>query len=234
MAGSVVVVGGSSGIGEAIAQHYADAGHRVYVSSRDQARADEAAQRIGGDTHGIVVNLADPAGIAAGLAPVEGPVDYLVIPAVERDRNQVKEFNIVGATTLATIKVVGYPETVHQLLDRMHDESAIVLFGGQAKERPYVGSTTVTSVNGAVETMVATLTLEIGPVRINAVHPGIVLDTWYWEGNDAMRKNVLDNTPTGRAVLTEHVVDAVRFLLENPAMNGTNLIIDGGHRHRRL
>lgn len=234
MAGNVVVIGASSGIGESIAKHYADAGRKVYLSSRDQTRADEAAQRVEGDAHGIAVNLADPASIAASLAPVEGPVDYLVIPAVERDRNQVKEFNIVGATTLATIKVVGYPEAIHQLLDRMHDDSSIVLFGGLAKERPYVGSTIVTSVNGAVHTMVATLALELGPIRVNALHPGIVLDTWYWEGNEAMRKNVLENTPTGRPVLTEDVVDAVRFLLENPAMNGTNLYVDGGHMHRRL
>lgn len=234
MAGSVVVIGASSGIGESIAQHYADEGRTVYVSSRDQGRADEAAARIGGDTHGLAVDLSKPETIGESLKPVEGPVDYLVIPAVERDRNQVKEFNIEGASTLALIKVVGYPETVHQLLDRMHDDSAIVLFGGLAKERPYVGSTIVTTVNGAVTTMVATLTLEIGPIRVNALHPGIVLDTWYWEGNDTMRKNVLDNTPTGRPVLKAHIVDAVRFLLENPSMNGTNLIVDGGHSQRRL
>ncbi len=234
MAGNVVVIGASSGIGESIAKHYADAGRTVYVSSRDQGRADEAAVRIGGDTHGIAVDLAKPETIGESLKPIEGPVDYLVIPAVERDRNQVKEFNLEGASMLALIKVVGYPETVHQLLDRMHDDSSIVLFGGLAKERPYLGSTIVTTVNGAVTTMVATLTLEIGPIRVNALHPGIVLDTWYWEGNDAMRKNVLDNTPTGRPVLKAHIVDAVRFLLENPSMNGTNLIVDGGHSHRRL
>ncbi len=234
MAGNVVVIGASSGIGESIAKHYADEGRRVYVTSRDQGRADEAAARIGGDTHGVAVDLADPPNIGNALSSIEGPIDYLVIPAVERDRNQVKEFNIEGASTLAIIKVVGYPEAIHQLLDRMHDESSIVLFGGLAKERPYVGSTIVTSVNGAVETMVATLTLELGPIRVNALHPGIVLDTWYWEGNDAMRKNVLENTPTGRPVLTEHVVDAVRFLLENPSMNGANIFIDGGHMQRRL
>src|SRR3990172_810570 len=70
--GAVVVIGGSSGIGEAIAKHYADAGRKVYVSSRDQSRADETAERIGGDIHGIAVDLAQPHGIAAGLKPIEG------------------------------------------------------------------------------------------------------------------------------------------------------------------
>jgi NAD(P)-dependent dehydrogenase (short-subunit alcohol dehydrogenase family) len=234
MAGAVVVVGASSGIGEKIAQHYADRGFRVYVTSRDQGRADEAAARIGGDTHGVAVDLAEPAGIAAGLAPIEGPVDYLVIPAVLRDSNNVRDFQIEGASALALLKLVGYPETIHQLLDRMHDESAIVLFGGLAKEKPYPGSLTVTSVNGGVEKMLNNLVLEVAPIRINAIHPGIVLDSWFWEGKDAVRDAVLARTPTGRPVLEEHIVDATRFLLENPSANGVNLQIDGGHQMRHL
>jgi NAD(P)-dependent dehydrogenase (short-subunit alcohol dehydrogenase family) len=226
--GTVVVVGGSSGIGEEIARHYAGAGRRVYVSSREQERADEAAARVGGDSHGVQVDLSAPSGIEAGLAPVEGPVDHLIITAVLRDSNTVKDFAVEGASALAIMKIVGYPETIHQLNDRFTDESSIVLFGGLAKERPYPGSTTVTSVNGGVEKMINTLALELAPIRINAIHPGIVLDSWYWEGNDAVRAAVLERTPTKRPLLTAHVVDATRFLLENPSINGVNLNIDGG------
>lgn len=228
MAGSVVVVGASSGIGEEVARLFAAQGRTVYVTSRDQGRADEAADRIDGDSRGIAVDLAQPSGIATSLQSIEGPVDYLVIPAVQRDQNKLREFNVAGATNLATLKVVGYPETVHALLDRMTDDSAIVLFGGLAKERPYPGSTIVTSVNGAVEKMVNTIALEIAPIRVNAIHPGFVLDTWYWADKDQVKEAVLAKTPTGRPVLTAHVVDAVRFLLENPSMNGINLTIDGG------
>lgn len=234
MAGSVVVIGASSGIGEKIAKHYADAGRTVYVSSRDQGRADEAAARIGGDTRGLAVDLADPPAIAAGLEPVEAPVDYLVIPAVLRDSNNIRDFGIDGASALAVLKLVGYPETIHRLLDRMHDESAIVLFGGLAKEKPYPGSLTVTSVNGGVEKMLNNLVLDLAPIRINAIHPGIVLDSWFWEGKDPVRDAVLARTPTGRPVLEDHIVDATRFLLENPSANGVNLNIDGGHQMRHL
>lgn len=234
MSGNVVVIGASSGIGEAIAKHYADEGRKVYVSSREQDRADEAAQRIGGDTHGLAVDLAEPAGIAAGLAPVEGPVDYLIIPAVLRDSNNLREYDIEGATKLAVLKVVGYPETIHQLIDRMSDHGAIVLFGGLAKEKPYPGSTNVTSVNGAVEKMMNGLILQVAPVRINAIHPGIVADSWFWEDKKPVIDAVLAKTPTGAPVLTEHIVDATRFLLENPSANGVNLHIDGGHQARNL
>jgi NAD(P)-dependent dehydrogenase (short-subunit alcohol dehydrogenase family) len=62
--------------------------------------------------------------------------------------------------------------SIHALLPRLTPDASVVLFGGQARERPYPGSTTVTAVNGAVTTMVRTLTLEIAPIRVNAIHPG--------------------------------------------------------------
>ena len=70
---------------------------------------------------------------------------------------------------------------------RMHDDTSVLLFGGLAKEKPYPGSTTVTSVNGAVTTMVRTLAIELAPVRVNAIHPGIVGDspTWAEQGRGA-------------------------------------------------
>ncbi|HET8674120.1 MAG TPA: SDR family oxidoreductase, partial [Thermoleophilaceae bacterium] len=87
---------------------------------------------------------------------------------------------------------------------------------------------TVTSVNGAVTTMVRTFAIELAPIRVNAIHPGIVGDTPYWEGNQAMLDAVKARTPTGRLVRTEDVVGASLFLLENPAVNGVNLPLDGG------
>jgi NAD(P)-dependent dehydrogenase (short-subunit alcohol dehydrogenase family) len=140
----------------------------------------------------------------------------------------VREFDLAGALRLATLKLVGYTEVLHALCDRMHDDSSVLLFGGLAKDRPYPGSTTVTSVNGAVTTMVRTFAIELAPIRVNAIHPGIVGDTPYWEGNDAMLDAVKARTPTGRLVKTEDVVGASLFLLENPAVNGVNLPLDGG------
>jgi NAD(P)-dependent dehydrogenase (short-subunit alcohol dehydrogenase family) len=103
-----------------------------------------------------------------------------------------------------------------------------VLFGGLAMVRPYVGSTTVTTVNGGVSSMIRTLALELAPVRFNALHPGIVGDTPTWAGNDAKLAEVLARTPTGRLVTTEDMVGAAAFLLENEAVNGINLAVDGG------
>lgn len=226
--GSVVIIGGSTGIGRAIAQRYADAGREVVVTSRDPERAASVATEIGGRTRGIALDLAQPRDIAGALADV-GPVEYLVLGAVDRDDNAVRDYNIDGAINLATLKLVGYTEVVHALVPRLDDNASIVVFGGLAKERPYPGSTTVTTVNGAVSSMVRTLAVELAPVRVNAIHPAVVGDTAYWENKppevlDALRSR----TPLGRLVETEDVVHATAFLLENRAVNGINLDVDGG------
>lgn len=227
VAGSVVVVGGSSGLGREIARHYSDAGREVVLTSRDAGRAATAAADIGSTVTGIALDLAEPEQIADALAAV-GPVTYLVIAGVERDANSVRNYNMEGARKLAVIKLVGYTEVVHTLLDRFTEDASVVLFGGLAKDRPYVGSTTVTTVNGAVTTMINALATELAPIRFNAIHPGIVGDSPYWADKQAALDATLARTPTGRLVMTADIVDAVVFLLENPAVNDVNLRVDGG------
>ena len=170
-AGSVVVVGGTQGLGREVAQSYADDGREVVVTGRDQARAEAAAEEIGGSTRGLGFDLADPHSIEERLADV-GDVDYVVLAAIERDTNTVKEYDIDSAMRLATLKLVGYTEVIHALHARLGDHSAILIYGGLARDRPYPGSTTVTAVNGAVTSMVRTLVIELAPTRVNALAPG--------------------------------------------------------------
>jgi NAD(P)-dependent dehydrogenase (short-subunit alcohol dehydrogenase family) len=226
--GTVVIVGGTQGLGRELAQSYAGDGHDVVVTGRDQSRADSAASEIGGRTRGIGFDLAEPHGIAERLADV-GDVEYLVLAAIERDVNKVREYEIDAALRLVTMKLVGYTEVIHTLLPRMVDDSAILIFGGLARDRPYPGSTTVTTVNGGVTSLVRTLVVELAPIRVNAIHNGIVGDSPQWRDMPAERRQALvDRTPIGRLVTMAESVSASRFLLENQAINGINLAVDGG------
>jgi NAD(P)-dependent dehydrogenase (short-subunit alcohol dehydrogenase family) len=225
---SVVVVGGTSGIGREVARFYADQGNEVVLSGRDAGRAQAVAAEIGGHTTGIALELARPEEIAAALAGV-GRVDHLVIAAIDRDENTVRDYDLKRATYLVTLKLLGYTEVVHTLLPRMHDESSIVLFGGLAMLRPYPGSTTVTMVNGGVSGLVRALAVELGPIRVNAVHPGFVGDSPLWSARgEAALKPRRDRTPTGRLATMREVAEAVDFLLTNRAVNGVDLPVDGG------
>jgi NAD(P)-dependent dehydrogenase (short-subunit alcohol dehydrogenase family) len=226
--GNVVIVGGTQGLGRELAQSYAESGCDVVVTGRDQARADVAAKEIGGLARGLGFDLAEPHAIAGHLADI-GEVDYLVLAAIERDVNNVHEYDIGSALRLVTLKLVGYTEVVHALAPRLRDGSAILIFGGLARDRPYPGSTTVTTVNGGVTSLVRTLVIELAPTRVNALHPAIVGDSPQWTGMPPERLQALvQRTPIGRLVTMVEVVSAARFLLENEAMNGINLVVDGG------
>jgi NAD(P)-dependent dehydrogenase (short-subunit alcohol dehydrogenase family) len=226
--GNVVIVGGTQGLGRELAQSYADDGRDVVVTGRDGARAEAAAKEIGGRTRGIGFDLAEPHTIAERLADV-GNVDYLVLAAIERDTNKVQEYDIAGALRLVTLKLVGYTEVIHALGSRLRPESAILIFGGLARDRPYPGSTTVTTVNGGITGLVRTLVIELAPIRVNALHPAIVGDSPQWREMPSERMQALvDRTPIGRLVTMAQVVGASRFLLENEAINGINLPVDGG------
>jgi NAD(P)-dependent dehydrogenase (short-subunit alcohol dehydrogenase family) len=229
MAGrSVVVVGGTRGLGRELAQFYAGQGRDVVVTGRDDGGAEACAAEIGGSTRGIGLDLADPGSIAEKLAPV-GEVEFLILAAIERDTNSVKDYDIAAALRLVTLKIVGFTEVVHTLLPRLGDDSAVLLYGGLARDRPYPGSTTVTTVNGAVTGLVRTLVVELAPRRVNALHPAIVGDSPQWRDMPKERFDALvSRTPIGRLVTMAEVVDASRFLLENRAINGINLPVDGG------
>jgi NAD(P)-dependent dehydrogenase (short-subunit alcohol dehydrogenase family) len=226
--GCLVVVGGTSGLGHEVARRYAGKGHEVVLTGRDPEHAAKVAAELDGAVTGVGLELSRPDGIAASLAGV-GPVSRLVLAAIDRDQNSVAGYDIVQALYLVTLKLVGYTEVVHTLLPRMSQDAAIVLFGGQAKERPYPGSTTVSTVNGGVVGMVTALATELAPIRVNAIHPGIVGDSPYWSARPAeVLENVRAHTPTGRLVAMRDITDAVEFLLENPSVNGANLPVDGG------
>jgi NAD(P)-dependent dehydrogenase (short-subunit alcohol dehydrogenase family) len=212
-------------MGHEIARHYVAAGEPVVITGREHEPTTKIAAELGEGVTGIGFDLAAPETIAESLRGV-GEVSRLVLAGIARDNNPIRDYRIAAAVNLTTMKLVGYTETIHALLDRLGNNSSVVLFGGRAKDRPYPGSTTVTTVNGGISSLIRTLAIELAPIRFNAVHPGIVGDSPYWKDKplDAVRAR----TPTGRLATMADVVSATVFLLENPAINGVNLYVDGG------
>ncbi|HVV80967.1 MAG TPA: SDR family oxidoreductase [Pseudolabrys sp.] len=227
MAETSVVVGGTAGIGAEVGRALALRGGEVIITGRDPEKTRHIAATLGKNVKGIGFDISKPHAIAHALAGV-GTVRNLVIGAIERDTNTVKDYNIDRAINLVTMKLVGYTAVVHALHARMVPNASIVLFGGLAKERPYPGSTTVTAVNGAVTSMVRTLATELAPMRVNAIHPGIIGDSPYWAGKSEALARTIARTPIGRLATMQEVVNATLFLLDNQAINGVNLNVDGG------
>ena len=236
---TLLVVGGTSGIGREIAARAVARGETVVISGRDVDRAGAVAKELGAGVTGIALDIGKPHEIAGKLAVLDGArsttvgtVDHLVLAAIERDANTVADYDVGRAIYLSTLKLVGYIETIHALLPKLSKNAAIVLFGGLAKDRPYPGSTTVSTINGGVSGMLRTLAVELAPIRVNAIHPGIVGDSPFWA---AKPDHVLDGyrarTPGGELATMADVADAAEFLLRNNSVNGVDLNVDGGWIH---
>jgi len=222
---NTIVIGGTGGLGQVIAQRLADRGDELVITSRDLARAEEAAGQIKGVARGLALDLSEPAGIAQALAGVE-EVDNLVIAGIEQTPNTLAAFDVEAAVRVVTIKLVGYAEAVRVLRPRFRPGASVVLFGGVAKDKPYPGSTMVTVINQGVSGLARTLAVEIAPHRVNAIHPAVVGDSPKWR--DVKDHPAVPRTPIGRLVTMDEVAGAVEFLLTNTGINGQDLVIDGG------
>jgi NAD(P)-dependent dehydrogenase (short-subunit alcohol dehydrogenase family) len=228
----MVVVGGTSGIGLAVAQGAHARGCQVTIAGRGAERAADIARSIGPGVIGLPIDLEDAASIRAALS--DGPaIDHLVLTSIHRLATSVKDFNIVEANRLAHVKLTGYVEAVSAALPRLKPTSAIMLFGGLAKANPYVGSTMISIVNGGIVGMTKTMAVELAPIRVNSVSPGLVADSPRWEsavkqGGSAIVDAMIARTPARRPALMDDIVHAVFFLLDNRAVNGIDLEIDGG------
>lgn len=232
MTRTIVIIGGTSGIGLEIAKDAIARGEHVVLTGRDLENARTIAATLGDAATGLSVDLSEPDSIQQSLASI-GEVNGLVLAAIERDANTVRDYNIARAIRLVTLKLVGYTETVHALIDRMEPsvDTGIVLFGGRAKDAPYPGSTTVSTINGGVEGLVQTMALELSPIRVNGLHPGIIGNSPFWASKP---EGVLDGyqsrTPGGELATMEDVVGATRFLLDNRGVSASNINVDRGWR----
>ena len=177
MTQSLLIVGGTHGIGKEIARHYAKQGWSVVLTGRDGSAAKSVATELGGDTRGIALDLSEPEQVADALADV-GAVDHLVLAAIARDTNTLDNYDIASARNLVTMKLLGYTAVVSAMRDRLAEDGSIVLFGGRAKDRPYPGGMTVGTVNAGISGMMHGLwPCSCAPRRVNAIHPGIVADS---------------------------------------------------------
>jgi NAD(P)-dependent dehydrogenase (short-subunit alcohol dehydrogenase family) len=223
-----VIIGGTAGLGRDLAALCVERGQRVVIAGRDAGRCAGVAGELGEGCEGVALDLARPETIAAALDGV-GPVRHVALVGIARDENTVRDYDIAGALALVTMKLVGYTEVVHSLLPRMDADASVVIYGGQAQARPYPGSTTVSTVNGGVLGMVRTLAVELAPIRVNALHPGVVGDSPYWHDKPAgILDPIAERTPIGRLTKMREISEAALFLLENGAVNGVNLAADGG------
>jgi NAD(P)-dependent dehydrogenase (short-subunit alcohol dehydrogenase family) len=228
----VVVVGGSSGIGLSVAQQAASQGAKVVIVSSNAERIQKAVESISGDTQGHAVNVSDQGAVAAFFAKL-GSFDHLVFTAGDSlhlrdlaatDLPQARRaFELRYWAALAAVKY-GSPH--------IRKEGSIVLTTGIAGQRPQKGWVIAASVCGSIEALTRALAVELAPIRVNAVSPGVVR-TNLWQTMSASERERLyesvgNRLPVGRVGDASEVAQAYLFLMQEGFGTGQIVVVDGG------
>ncbi len=224
----VVVVGGTSGIGQAIAEHALAAGASVTVASRDPRRA---AQSFGSDVRTEQVDLSDTASVEALFARLGG-IDHLVLSAGPGAMGTVRELPSAQARPYMDTKFWGYYDAVRGAADSIADDGSITLVGGGASRKHAPGRPVMAAVNAALEAFGKANAIDLAPVRVNIIAPGLVDTPAYAGLPEEIRQSMFEGyartVPAGRVGTAQDVASAAMFLMTNSHVTGTVVDVDGG------
>jgi NAD(P)-dependent dehydrogenase (short-subunit alcohol dehydrogenase family) len=229
-----VIVGGTSGIGLATAEKLLELGHDVTIAGRNAERLDKAAQRLRRKARAVAMDAADPASARAAFASI-GAFDHLVLALGGN----------VGAGPFATIdladvrqpfedKVFPHFATAQAALPFLAKDGSLTFLSAVSGQAAMPGTAALGAANAAVAALAPILAVELKPLRVNAVSPGVI-DTPWWrfapdDAKAALFADYAAKTPVGRVGTAADVADAVAFLIGNGFMTGATIICDGGVR----
>jgi NAD(P)-dependent dehydrogenase (short-subunit alcohol dehydrogenase family) len=226
---SILVVGGSSGIGEAAAAAAAQAGMRVTIASRSIQKLRDAAARIGPKTSIQEVDVLDDASVAA-LAKAAGKVDHLVVTASLVDSRPVRELATEAALASMNSKFFGAYRLVRAIA--VETGGSITFVSGIASRKHLPGMALLGAINAALDALGKGLAAELAPTRVNVVSPGLV-DTPFYDSMGAEAKTALlgryaERLPVQRIGKPQDIAVAILMLVSNQYASGAIVDIDGG------
>jgi NAD(P)-dependent dehydrogenase (short-subunit alcohol dehydrogenase family) len=229
----VLVVGGSSGIAVEIARQAVAAGAQVTLAGRDLDRTRTATEPLGPAVTAATVDLGDEATIQA-LAEDLGEVDHVVNLASNPAIGAVQDLERSAVVAAFDAKVIGPLLLAKHIAPQMRPTGSLLLFSGIAAWRPAPDLSVMATANGAVSFLAAALAVELAPIRVNALSPGIV-DSGAWDGmgtddKEAHFAATAAANPARRVGQPADIASAALLALTNPFITGTTLHVDGGGR----
>jgi len=227
---TVLVIGRGSGIARAVAVAARDAGAQVIAAGRDQemlGKAYEGERGIRTD----IVDLLDEPSIAAMADRLDG-VDHVVSTASARARGHLGDLDRDAVRLSFDTKVIGPLFLAKHLAPKVRRGGSFVIFSGVAASKIAVGTLAVAITNGAAEVLARSLALELAPIRVNAISPGVI-DTGAWDAFGEQGKadyfaEMSARNPARRIGNAADIADGVLFAMTNNFMTGATLHIDGG------
>ncbi|SDZ51047.1 SDR family oxidoreductase [Herbiconiux ginsengi] len=229
---TVVVLGGSSGIGFAVARAVVAAGARVVIASSSAARVEAAVAQLGPTAGGHAVDASDSVALDTFFAAV-GPFDHLVYTAAGTlTPVPLTDYTAEAARDFFSLRLVSGLDAVRAALPTLAPSGSITLTSGSAAHRSGAGWVLGAAASGAMISATRSLAVELAPIRVNVVAPGVVRSP-LWAGlsaaeQEAMYAGVGASVPLGRVAEVDDVAKAYLYAMEQHYATGSEILVDGG------
>lgn len=219
----VVVIGGSSGIGEATARLALEHGADVAILSQSEENLREAAQRLG-TVETCAIDVRDERALAYCIEGI-APFHHLVFTASDHTSAPFIDTVLADAQKMFKVKFWGAFSAAQSAASVMPEDGSITLLSGIAAQMPVPGLSVVAAMNGAIEALVRSLAVELKPIRVNAVAPGYIDSRGV---SEELAQRLTSTLPVRRIGRPEDAASAVIFAMTNPYVTGTTICVDGG------
>jgi NAD(P)-dependent dehydrogenase (short-subunit alcohol dehydrogenase family) len=227
---TVVVIGGASGVGFAIAEAALGEGAKVVIGSSQAANVEAAVERLGGGARGSAVDVNDEASIA-GFFERLGPFDHLAFTAGDWDGSMfapTRDIDLEAARASFGVRFWGALAVAKHACRTIAEDGSITLTGGMLAHRPMKGAPVVTAGAGAIEFLTLGLAVDLAPIRVNAVCLGIVLTERTRTMGEAMLQAFTARQPLPRGGEPAEAAQAYLYLMRGGYTTGQVLRVDGG------
>ncbi|MBM6602008.1 MULTISPECIES: SDR family oxidoreductase [Priestia] len=228
----IVIIGGSSGIGFETAKQVIAQGAEVIIASRSKNKLQNAKEQLGASATAFILDTTQEQQVQSFFEKV-GQFDHLVVSAAETSGGSFLHTNTAQARQLFENKFWGQYYAAKYGAPKILPHGSITLFSGVVAYKSMVGSSILGAVNAAVSNLGQTLALELAPIRVNIISPGII-DTpsrskMPEETRNHFYATVGNKLPVKRIGRAEDVAQSVLYLLQNSFVTGTVLHVEGGH-----
>jgi NAD(P)-dependent dehydrogenase (short-subunit alcohol dehydrogenase family) len=229
----VIVVGGSSGMGLAVAQLAFELGAEVTLTSRNLNRAIAAASSISATVKGLALDVDDEQAVNAFFKPFSS-IDHIYIAAGSTKLGSVSDGVLEEAMQSFNTRILGNLRVVRAVSNKINATGSITFTGGVSTDRPIAGAWVSGLGTASAEQLARVLVMELPHIRFNAVSPGYT-DTPMWddimgENKASILASVAEQLPVKKIATPEEVASAVVFLMSNASVTGEVIHIDGGQR----
>ena len=228
----VIILGGSSGIGLATAKAAAAEGANIVIVSGNQSRIDGALKELPEGSTGFAVNLSNEESIKQFFEKA-GKFDHLVYTAGENlTLHSINETEIDEARAFFNVRYWGAFAAVKYGAPNVNTNGSISLISGTASLRPGAGWSVTSSICGAMEGFVRAMAVELAPIRVNSVVPGVIKTNLWGSMTEADRDGLFKSQAEAlllkRVGEAEDIALAFVYLMKQQFATGQNIVVDGG------